>query len=178
MEGTEYWSLWAFHEKMGVRRHLSSRLSIKFTVACLGLPVDGSPLSQEIVIERSKPHVVSIRLSILLVMLGMCVFLWGFGYKLSLYDLHPLTVHRIPEAKLLSKNEDARAVDGVRQALASTDSVDRLQAMSLIAVVIAVPGPCVPGMNFERDRSGAADPPSAFPSAALYFRPPPVPTVS
>jgi hypothetical protein len=64
--------------------------------------------------EQSKPHRPSIRLSILLAMLGICVFLWGYGYKLSLYNPHPANVHRVPEAKLLSKNEDPNATDSLR----------------------------------------------------------------
>jgi len=37
--------------------------------------------------------------------LAFCVFGWGFGYKLSLYDQHQAPTHQIPQAKLLSGNE-------------------------------------------------------------------------
>jgi type VI protein secretion system component VasF len=37
--------------------------------------------------------------------LALFVFAWGLGYKLSLYDPPQSTSHQIPQAKLLSKNE-------------------------------------------------------------------------
>ena len=39
--------------------------------------------------------------------LAICVFAWGFGYKLSLYDQSSAPSHRIPIAKLLSGNESS-----------------------------------------------------------------------
>lgn len=39
--------------------------------------------------------------------LAVCVFFWGLGYKLSLYAPPQTAPHRIPEAKLLSKNEQS-----------------------------------------------------------------------
>ena len=41
--------------------------------------------------------------------LAVCVFTWGLQYKLSLYDPPHSTSHQIPEAKLLSRNEQAAA---------------------------------------------------------------------
>jgi hypothetical protein len=37
--------------------------------------------------------------------LGICVFGWGLGYKLSLYDQSQTPSHQIPNAKLLSRDE-------------------------------------------------------------------------
>ena len=37
--------------------------------------------------------------------LAVCVFAWGLQYKLSLYDPPQAASHRIPQAKLLSRNE-------------------------------------------------------------------------
>jgi hypothetical protein len=37
--------------------------------------------------------------------LAVCVFIWGLQYKLSLYDPPHAVSHQIPQAKLLSKNE-------------------------------------------------------------------------
>jgi len=37
--------------------------------------------------------------------LAVCVFTWGLQYKLSLYDPPQVSPHQIPQAKLLSKNE-------------------------------------------------------------------------
>jgi hypothetical protein len=39
--------------------------------------------------------------------LGICVFGWGLGSKLSLYDQHQAPSHQIPKAKLLSANEQS-----------------------------------------------------------------------
>jgi hypothetical protein len=39
--------------------------------------------------------------------LAVCVFAWGLQYKLSLYDPPQAASHRIPQAKLLSRNERA-----------------------------------------------------------------------
>lgn len=40
--------------------------------------------------------------------LAFCVFGWGLGYKLSLYNKAQTPSHQIPEAKLLSSNESSR----------------------------------------------------------------------
>jgi len=44
-------------------------------------------------------------LAFALVALGVCVFVWGLKYKLSLYDPPHAPSHRIPAAKLLSGKE-------------------------------------------------------------------------
>jgi hypothetical protein len=126
------------------------------------------------VIEESKPHFVSIRLAMLLLMLGMCVFLWGFGYKLSLYDVHEQSLHRIPVAKLLSKNEDASTADGARQWLTAKDSREQLQPVMFVVAAIVSMGILtrprqVRGRQFESAKAKS----SAF-CTALYFRPPPI----
>lgn len=41
--------------------------------------------------------------------LAIFVFTWGLQYKLSLYDPPQATSHQIPQAKLLSKNEQTGA---------------------------------------------------------------------
>jgi hypothetical protein len=41
--------------------------------------------------------------------LAIFVFTWGLQYKLSLYDPPQAASHHIPQAKLLSKNEQADA---------------------------------------------------------------------
>jgi hypothetical protein len=48
-----------------------------------------------------------------MVVLGLAasVFAWGLEYKLSLYDASLAASHRIPEAKLLSGDEDTRTVE-------------------------------------------------------------------
>ena len=39
--------------------------------------------------------------------LSVCVFTWGLQYKLSLYDPPQAASHQIPQAKLLSRNEQS-----------------------------------------------------------------------
>ena len=49
------------------------------------------------------------RFSFVFLGLAISVFAWGLQYKLSLYDPPHSTSHEIPEAKLLSRNEQATA---------------------------------------------------------------------
>jgi hypothetical protein len=43
--------------------------------------------------------------------LAFCVFAWGLQYKLSLYDPLQTASHRIPMAKLLSRDEQSSTVE-------------------------------------------------------------------
>jgi hypothetical protein len=45
--------------------------------------------------------------------LAISVFTWGLQYKLSLYYPKHSTYHQLPEAKLLSKNEQPAATKGL-----------------------------------------------------------------
>lgn len=133
--------------------------------------------SLERMIETSKPRYPSLRVSILLVMLGVCVFLWGFGYKLSLYDLQQPTVHRVPEAKLLSKNEDSQAVDGVQQVLSLANSQVSTLVFELAAITIGICGACASFCYFDEMKLADLKPPAAVQAPSLYFRPPPIQSV-
>jgi len=44
--------------------------------------------------------------------LSICVFAWGLQYKLSLYDPAQAPSHQIPQAKLLSRNEQVSTAPG------------------------------------------------------------------
>ena len=44
--------------------------------------------------------------------LAFCVFAWGLQYKLSLYDPPQAASDKIPQAKLLSKNEQSGIAEG------------------------------------------------------------------
>lgn len=44
--------------------------------------------------------------------LAACVFAWGLEYKLSLYDPPQAASHRIPQAKLLSRDERSGIAEG------------------------------------------------------------------
>jgi len=129
---------------------------------------------QSIVIERPKSDCSSFRLSIFLAMLGTCVFLWGFAYKLSLYDTHRPTLHRIPEAKLLSKNEDTNATDSVRLCLSSAVSAPISLVFSAVLISLAVFGACGSLSQKIPKTPDAPGPQLRFILSAFFFRPPPV----
>ena len=64
------------------------------------------------------------RLSFVFIGLAVSVFTWGLQYKLSLYYPKHSAYHHIPEAKLLSRNEQSTATDGLMMSTkASTDIV-------------------------------------------------------
>lgn len=111
-------------------------------------------------------------------MLGMCVFLWGFGYKLSLYDTHKPTIHRIPEAKLLSKNEDPNATDSLRLCVASAIAVQPVVFLSAALIINlalgGTEGTFRAGVVSIRD---CRRPQHRFILSAFFFRPPPIPSL-
>jgi hypothetical protein len=51
------------------------------------------------------------RLSFVFIGLAISVFTWGLQYKLSLYYPKHSTYYQMPEAKLLSRNEQSLATD-------------------------------------------------------------------
>jgi hypothetical protein len=53
------------------------------------------------------------RLSFVFVGLAISVFTWGLQYKLSLYYPKHSTYHQLPEAKLLSKDEQPATTTGL-----------------------------------------------------------------
>lgn len=132
-------------------------------------------IDSELVIERSKTLHSSIRLSMLLAMLGVCVFLWGLGYKLSLYQVHTPSVHRIPEAKLLSRNEDPNATDSVRVCLPDVGTQN--SGLTIIAALICIGSGCVTPDRKLATRSlqmrEPVDSRSHASLTAFFFRPPP-----
>jgi hypothetical protein len=52
------------------------------------------------------------RFTFVFLALAISVFTWGLQYKLSLYDPPHSTSHDIPEAKLLSRNEQSTVTEG------------------------------------------------------------------
>jgi hypothetical protein len=115
----------------------------------------------------------------LLVTLGMCVFLWGLGYKLSQYDLHQRSIHRVPVAKLMSRDEDPNATDSVRLSLVKPASSQ--QASAYLFVVFMLSFGSIAGLKTAWNRQYFELPkPWCLRSlailSALYLRPPPVPS--
>ena len=115
-----------------------------------------------------------------LVFLGLTltVFTWGLQYKLSLYNsLHDAS-RRIPDAKLLSRNEQTRGPDSPLTSIAKP-------ALRRISVYVVLPAVLLffwVGLNFFREAACAGDRPDSlrqrvrsFASlSAFFFRPPPV----
>ena len=69
--------------------------------------------------------------------LAISVFTWGLQYKLSLYDPPHSTSHDVPEAKLLSRNEQATASEGLF--VSSTEVwplIGQLVSVGLLAFVL------------------------------------------
>ena len=104
--------------------------------------------------------------------LAISVFMWGLGYKLSLYDVQQASVHRIPMAKLLSGDENSRSTGR------ASVSVDPLHSGIIVAPMLALLAilAAVSKLNSEV-RSFKMPPPRAFVSRAVlnafFFRPPP-----
>lgn len=111
----------------------------------------------------------------LLLMLGVCVFLWGFGYKLSLYNLQQPTIHRVPEAKLLSKNEDSQAAERIQQVQSLGQSQPPM--LLFLFVAIAMASTAASSRYFNAKSWANEKLPSAIPIPSLYFRPPPIQSV-
>lgn len=128
-------------------------------------------------IEISKSHDSSIRLSMLFVMLGMCVFFWGLAYKLSLYDVHQPSVHRIPVAKLMSRDEDPNTTDSVRLCLAKPTPPQLSSAYAFVIFVLSIGSIAGPKITWDRRHFQLSKPwclRLLATLSAFSFRPPPV----
>lgn len=110
--------------------------------------------------------------------LAFCVFLWGLQYKLSLYDPPQAVSHKLPTAKLLSKNEQATASEGA--AITKSSATDEGIRLALICValpflaafaIVSRPAPLRRKPETGRPRRRRPDP-----SLNVFsFRPPPIP---
>jgi hypothetical protein len=105
------------------------------------------------------------------------VFAWGLQYKLSLYDAPGSTSHQIPEAKLLSGNEQSAAVEsplmksangspGIALALLFTVLASFVLGSAFVFTLMA------DRVNSKRTRPWCLARRSGL--AAFFFRPPPV----
>jgi hypothetical protein len=108
--------------------------------------------------------------------LALCVFLWGLGYKLSLYDPPQSVTHSLPKAKLLSKNERPRIFRRSVEAQTEQPAVAPLPAAHL--TVLFLPAVPVLSLPVSIHRQPLANPLRRAPylSATKFFvRPPPTP---
>ena len=107
-------------------------------------------------------------------MLGMFVFLWGLGYKLSQYEVRGPSVHRIPEAKLLSPDEDPNATDGLRHCVSHFSKPAGLVFMAATIVFwrnVEVPSQNVVHRDLELKQPAGSRLRAGL--NAFFFRPPP-----
>lgn len=117
------------------------------------------------------------RLSFVFLGLAIAVFAWGLQYKLSLYDAPGSTSRQIPEAKLLSGNEQSAVAEsplmktantspGVMPGLLFTVLTSFLVGLGIASARIA------DRVSQERTRPWCVARRSGL--AAFFFRPPPV----
>ena len=107
-------------------------------------------------------------------MLGVFVFFWGLGYKLSLYETHAPSIHQIPEAKFLSRNEDASATDALRHCLSGLSKP--ASSVLLISIVVLYLGVEAPSAKVIHRELELKQPPTSSLNGCLtrfFFRPPP-----
>lgn len=112
--------------------------------------------------------------AILSILLGVSVFAWGLGYKLSLYDPPQSAAHPVPVAKLLSKDEQpalaAPSTELLREALrAGTHSAPFAGVLALRAAVLLGR---LPSAHYQR-RDRAHFPLRGADHPAFFIRPPP-----
>jgi len=116
------------------------------------------------------------RFSFVFLGLAIAVFTWGLQYKLSLYDPPHSRSHQIPEAKLLSRNEQAPLVESLF--VISTDAwpiMAQILPFTLLAFVLA--NFRSHGTQIFRHLGSEAKRPWRISSrpglTAFFFRPPP-----
>ena len=107
--------------------------------------------------------------------LALFVFTWGLQYKVSLYDPPQATSHSIPQAKLLSEDEQALVMDGATVSDTAEPAAVALSAVVfpffLAAAAVAVLSKYLTNQDLQCDRSWAALPFASM--SAFLFRPPP-----
>lgn len=109
--------------------------------------------------------------------LAIAVFTWGLGYKLSLYDPPQAKSHEIPQAKLLSKNEQAIAVQSPLLKNTKDPSTALRKVLAGVVLFFAVTLGRQMAATFHRNMPDTGTPCLSRRFAALtsfFFRPPPV----
>jgi hypothetical protein len=108
--------------------------------------------------------------------LAACVFAWGLQYKLSLYDPPKAASHQVPQAKLLSKNEQSSADSPqVIRTKTSTKVIYTVPATILFPLLLALSAlnPVAPGQQARSANESWRPRQRAF-RDRLFGRPPPV----
>ena len=109
--------------------------------------------------------------------LAFCVFGWGLQYKLSLYDPPQAVSHEIPQAKLISKDEQSLTTDNpLIKRLNASDKVVQTAFHGLFFAIflalVAMRGLVLYGKYSRADQP--VRPVSHASLSAFFFRPPPV----
>jgi hypothetical protein len=108
------------------------------------------------------------------VLLGLAVFFWGLGYKLSLYDLPGSPSTHMAQAKLLSQKERPPAAQGLEQF-----STKAPQFPVVVIAVFLIAAACFSALSIQIIRTLLASDVGLrrcddFLSTVFAFRPPPV----
>jgi hypothetical protein len=114
------------------------------------------------------------RLSFVLIGLAISVFTWGLQYKLSLYYPKHSTYHQLPEAKLLSKNEQPATQGLLMTGAQPAQDIVRggLFTLTLFALVLGLP-PISGATQTEQERMRPWLLSLSASLNAFFFRPPP-----
>ena len=126
-------------------------------------------------VSIAKPANFS-RLMLFLFGLAFAVFAWGLQYKLSLYDPPQAVSHQIPEAKLLSKEEQASQS---RSPLLESAKFAKLLEMVISSIFLLISlalsllhTPALVGKKWDSETPWRL---RCFASLnAFFFRPPPI----
>jgi hypothetical protein len=113
-----------------------------------------------------------------LILLALCVFLWGFEYKLSLYDPPHSFARLVPIAKLLSKNEQPRIATSSSAAASAGPKAARLHAAPIDSLLSPA---ALPALSLTAVRTGGQQfnftwVPLISPHRTCFVRPPPIQT--
>jgi hypothetical protein len=117
---------------------------------------------------------VSQLMALAAVLLGVAVFVWGLGYKLSLYDLPGSPSTHMAQAKLLSQKERPPAARGLERFSASAP-----QFPVIVIAVFLIATACFRVFSIQNIGTLFASHPGLrrsddFLSTVFAFRPPPV----
>ena len=108
--------------------------------------------------------------------LALCVFSWGLQYKLSLYDPPQSISHKIPTAKLLSRDEQATSAETPLMSIAkpSAKIVQALILTGFLSLLLPL-GPLATQTLGHRERESCQlwRLRSSASLNAFFFRPPP-----
>jgi hypothetical protein len=113
--------------------------------------------------------------SVVIFGLALSVFAWGLQYKVSLYDPPQSVSHTIPEAKLLSEDQQVAVAKGVT--LADTKlPAERILFSGMFCLFLLAPLPVIflAERRAEQDRRRPWSTSCAASMNAFFFRPPPV----